>query len=231
VTVHGADRRGCDPAGRPHDLAAAHGGDRARSHCRFVLPLIHFTLDSLTYSVPLFLKRHYDRTLGGDAGDDAGEAEPLHRRGHPPGALQPRARHATRAGADAADHQREGPPLPFPRLLLLAVLHLRPRLLLALLLGVWLVPSKPVIQIEPEMHRVDPESGSALTKALIGIFSQTAGSTCEFWVCPVDFTVVIQIVDVCADLPEDRGHRRHEHRSLPRLLPLHRTRARRRGPA
>jgi hypothetical protein len=68
-------------------------------------------------------------------------------------------------------------------LLLLAVLPLRPRLLLALLLGVWLVPSKPVIQIDPEMHRVDPESGSALTKALRGIFSQTAGSTCECWVC------------------------------------------------
>jgi hypothetical protein len=55
-------------------LAAAHGvcngrnsagGDiRARSHCRFVLPLIHFTADFLTYSVPLFLKRQCDRTLG-----------------------------------------------------------------------------------------------------------------------------------------------------------------------
>ena len=29
---------------------------RARSHCRFVLPLIHFIPESLSYSVPLFLK-------------------------------------------------------------------------------------------------------------------------------------------------------------------------------
>jgi hypothetical protein len=27
--------------------------------CRFVLPLIHFILDSLTYSVPLFLNRQF----------------------------------------------------------------------------------------------------------------------------------------------------------------------------
>jgi hypothetical protein len=40
---------------------------------------------------------------------------------------------------------------------------------------------------EPEIHRVDPEFGSTL-KALIGISSQTAGSTCEFWVNPVNFT-------------------------------------------
>jgi hypothetical protein len=32
---------------------------------------------------------------------------------------------------------------------------------------------------QPEIHRVDPESGSTL-KALIGILSQTAASTCEF---------------------------------------------------
>jgi hypothetical protein len=30
---------------------------RARSHHHFVLPLIHFTPDSLTYSIPLFMKR------------------------------------------------------------------------------------------------------------------------------------------------------------------------------
>jgi hypothetical protein len=36
---------------------------RARSHCRFVLPLIHVIPQSLTYSVPLFLKRRCDRTL------------------------------------------------------------------------------------------------------------------------------------------------------------------------
>jgi hypothetical protein len=40
-------------------------GGRARSHCRFVPPLIPFIPESLTYSVPLFLKRQCDRTLGG----------------------------------------------------------------------------------------------------------------------------------------------------------------------
>jgi hypothetical protein len=44
------------------------GGGRARSHCRFIRPLIHFTPDSLTYSVPLFLKRQCDRTPGGGYG-------------------------------------------------------------------------------------------------------------------------------------------------------------------
>jgi hypothetical protein len=38
---------------------------RARLHYRFVPPLIHCTPDSLIYSVPLFLKRQCDRTLGG----------------------------------------------------------------------------------------------------------------------------------------------------------------------
>jgi hypothetical protein len=47
-----------------HAAAAADGALRARSHCRFVPPLIHFTPDSLTYLVPLFLKRQCDRTLG-----------------------------------------------------------------------------------------------------------------------------------------------------------------------
>jgi hypothetical protein len=37
------------------------GDVRARSPCRFVLPLIHFI-----NSVPLFLKRQCDRTLGDD---------------------------------------------------------------------------------------------------------------------------------------------------------------------
>jgi hypothetical protein len=36
---------------------------RAWSDCRFALPLIHFIPYSLTYSVPLFLKRQCDRTL------------------------------------------------------------------------------------------------------------------------------------------------------------------------
>jgi hypothetical protein len=40
---------------------------------------------------------------------------------------------------------------------------------------------------KPGIHRVDPEFGSTL-KALIGIHRQTAGSTCEFWVNPVNFT-------------------------------------------
>jgi hypothetical protein len=43
------------------------GTDRARSHCRFLPPPIHFIPDSLTYSVALFLKRQYDRTPGTDA--------------------------------------------------------------------------------------------------------------------------------------------------------------------
>jgi hypothetical protein len=36
---------------------------RARSHCRFVLPLIHFIPGSLRGSVPLLLKRQCDRNL------------------------------------------------------------------------------------------------------------------------------------------------------------------------
>ena len=35
-----------------------------RSHRHFVLSPIHFIPDLLTYSVPLFLKRQCDRTLG-----------------------------------------------------------------------------------------------------------------------------------------------------------------------
>jgi hypothetical protein len=37
---------------------------RARSHCHFVPPPIHFRPDSLTYSVPRFLKRQCGRTPG-----------------------------------------------------------------------------------------------------------------------------------------------------------------------
>ena len=40
------------------------GEHRARSHCRFVLPVFHVIPKSLSYSVPLFLKRQCDRTLG-----------------------------------------------------------------------------------------------------------------------------------------------------------------------
>jgi hypothetical protein len=50
-------------AARP--WAASRGGSiRARSHSRFVLPLIRFIPDALTYSVPLLLKRQCDPTLG-----------------------------------------------------------------------------------------------------------------------------------------------------------------------
>ena len=42
----------------------ASGDDRARSHDRFVLLLIHFIPDSLAHSAPLLLKRQCDRTLG-----------------------------------------------------------------------------------------------------------------------------------------------------------------------
>jgi hypothetical protein len=58
----------------PRDLTAegladaeqrlADGTRSARLHSRFVMPLIHFILYPRTYSVPLFLKRHCDRTLG-----------------------------------------------------------------------------------------------------------------------------------------------------------------------
>ena len=47
---------------------------------------------------------------------------------------------------------------------------------------------RPPALPEPEIHRVDPESGST-QEALIGIFSQTVGSTCKFWVEPVNFTL------------------------------------------
>jgi hypothetical protein len=68
-----ADRGGGHARGLRHARGAAaagptgrgRGGPRARSHCRFVPPLIHFIPDSLTYLVPLFLKRQCDRTLGG----------------------------------------------------------------------------------------------------------------------------------------------------------------------
>jgi fructose-1,6-bisphosphatase I len=48
----------------PADKNSPKGKLRARSHCRFVLSPIHFIPDLLTYSVPLFLKRQCDRTLG-----------------------------------------------------------------------------------------------------------------------------------------------------------------------
>jgi hypothetical protein len=56
--------RGQGRRGRRAERQQRPGLLRARSHCRFVLPLIHFIPDSLTYSIPLFLKRQCDRTLG-----------------------------------------------------------------------------------------------------------------------------------------------------------------------
>jgi hypothetical protein len=44
--------------------AGACGSTRTRSHCRFVLQLIHCITDLLRDSVPLFLKRQCDRTPG-----------------------------------------------------------------------------------------------------------------------------------------------------------------------
>jgi hypothetical protein len=41
--------------------------------------------------------------------------------------------------------------------------------------------------VEPEIHRVGPEIW-VNSKALIEILSQTAGSTCESWVNPVNVT-------------------------------------------
>jgi hypothetical protein len=82
--------------------AAAHPGrfklvyDRARSHCRFVRPLIRFIPDSLTYSVPLVLKRQCDRTLG-------------LRRGHALAQLH----HRCQSEGDAVSAQKLGQLQPF----------------------------------------------------------------------------------------------------------------------
>ena len=48
---------------RSHCSAPNRYTSRAPSHRRFVLPPIHFIRYSITYSVPLFLKRQCDRTL------------------------------------------------------------------------------------------------------------------------------------------------------------------------
>jgi hypothetical protein len=50
--------------GTPDDAFLLHGMLRARLRCRFALPLIRFVPYFLIYSVPLFLKRQCDRTLG-----------------------------------------------------------------------------------------------------------------------------------------------------------------------
>ena len=48
----------------PQNFGEYSGAARARSHCCCAPPHIHFIPDLLTYSVPLFLKRQCDRTLG-----------------------------------------------------------------------------------------------------------------------------------------------------------------------
>jgi hypothetical protein len=60
--------------------AATRGQLRARSHYRFVLPLTHVIPDSLTYPVPLFLKRQCDQTLGQRQRWSGGDARPRVRR-------------------------------------------------------------------------------------------------------------------------------------------------------
>ena len=61
-------------------LAALGGGSgRARSHCRFAQPLILFIPDSLTYSVPLFMKRQRDRTPGSGSGGSGKASRPSDR--------------------------------------------------------------------------------------------------------------------------------------------------------
>jgi hypothetical protein len=56
---------------------------RARSHCRFVPPFIHFIPNSLSYSVPLYLKRQCDRTLGAGSFEDAQQARLMLIKGGP----------------------------------------------------------------------------------------------------------------------------------------------------
>ena len=64
-----------------HALIKPRGDPSAPSHCHVVLPLIHLIPDPVAYSVPLFLKRQCDRTLGDPSapsrfakGRDAGHA-------------------------------------------------------------------------------------------------------------------------------------------------------------
>ena len=56
---------------RRHRRDDPRGGARAPSHCRVVPPLTHSIPNSLTYSVPVFLKRQCGRTLGGARADAA----------------------------------------------------------------------------------------------------------------------------------------------------------------
>jgi hypothetical protein len=79
------------------------GRRRARSHFRFVPPLIHFIPDSRKDSVPLFLKQQCDRTLGRHLLQPASEDRVLRgqpRRGpiRPRGSVQLPARSGLRFG-------------------------------------------------------------------------------------------------------------------------------------
>ena len=129
---HHPDRDDRRLAGLPLDVQAAEprarglraatarrrGIGRARSHCRVVLPVIHFIPDLLTYSVPLFLKRQCDRTLGIGRGPrsrhepagrpDASRVRGAPRRG-PPGRVFQRPRYGRRAcGGDELHAARHG---------------------------------------------------------------------------------------------------------------------------
>jgi hypothetical protein len=94
--ARGPFRRAAGAAGARGAAAARlrGGGARARSHARFVPPLIHFMPDSRTYSVPLYLKRQCDRTPGGGVAPRRGGAEGAGGDGRPLRAAAP----AHRAG-------------------------------------------------------------------------------------------------------------------------------------
>jgi hypothetical protein len=93
-------RAGVRPPARRRGGQRERGGARARSHCRFVPPLIRFTLGSRTCSVPLIMKRQCDRTLGG-AAKQVDRPGRLHRC-----RAQPRPRGARARGAGAELRRR-----------------------------------------------------------------------------------------------------------------------------
>jgi hypothetical protein len=61
-------------SGRATAKRGGGGSARARSHCRFVPPRIHFIPDSPAYSVPLCVKRQCNLTLGRDSARRAAAA-------------------------------------------------------------------------------------------------------------------------------------------------------------
>ena len=64
ATAAAADAAPAAANGCTADLEEREVRHRVRSRCRFVLPRINFMRYSLTCSVPLYLKRRCDRTLG-----------------------------------------------------------------------------------------------------------------------------------------------------------------------